>query len=480
MHHHNQKTFAIEKDPLLQATLRGKNFNVIDSDFLNYNSGEQFDLIIANFPFSDGEHHLHKAIDIMFSGQIVCLLNAQTIKNPHTNEKRRLVQRLEELNASIEFLNEEFLNAERKTRVEVALIYIDKRQTFEDSFFDGVKEDQENVINLEESFALEQNTIEGLVKSYNGSREKIQSFIVEAFQNHSIFNNILNISVIGAETGYGENPQTLTQEVKLLVNQATNLLKERFWKRVLELPEVRKKITNHSEDRFMSEIEKWKMMAFSESNILQFVINLTMLYPNACKEGLLYIFDESTKYAFYRKDSEPYQSSKDNIQFVNAWKTNNAFKINERIVLPLNFWLGASESSWERKEFLDDLEVVLGYYGRVSERSMDDIVVEAIKNGQTRKIDTEFFEVSVFKKGTMHLRFKDKELLRRFNIDACKEKGWLPHDYSNKSYESMNEEEKELVKNFEGKSNYNVFNESYKSLRNVSMKSLPLLSCLPS
>ena len=68
-----------------------------------YNGLEQFDLIIANFPFSDGDKHLHKAIDIMFSGQIVCLINAETIKNPFSNSRKELIQKLKRLNASIEF-----------------------------------------------------------------------------------------------------------------------------------------------------------------------------------------------------------------------------------------------------------------------------------------------------------------------------------------------------------------------------------------
>ena len=79
---------AIEIDNKCRNQLLLKNINVIDSDFLLYNGLEQFDLIIANFPFSDGDKHLHKAIDIMFSGQIVCLINAETIKNPFSNSRK--------------------------------------------------------------------------------------------------------------------------------------------------------------------------------------------------------------------------------------------------------------------------------------------------------------------------------------------------------------------------------------------------------
>ena len=39
-----------------------------------------------NPPFSEGDKHLLKAINIMKNGgQIVCILNAETIKNPYSN-----------------------------------------------------------------------------------------------------------------------------------------------------------------------------------------------------------------------------------------------------------------------------------------------------------------------------------------------------------------------------------------------------------
>ena len=139
----NYNIKAIEIDVNLQHILRGKGIEVIDSDFLNYNGLEQFDLIIANFPFSEGDKHLHKAIDILFSGQIVCLLNAETIKNPYSNSRKDLVRRLKMLDATIEYIPNAFVNqegAERTTGVEVALIYINKVQDVETDLFNNLDE----------------------------------------------------------------------------------------------------------------------------------------------------------------------------------------------------------------------------------------------------------------------------------------------------------------------------------------------------
>jgi 16S rRNA A1518/A1519 N6-dimethyltransferase RsmA/KsgA/DIM1 with predicted DNA glycosylase/AP lyase activity len=86
------KIKAIEIENDLQGILRNKGITVIDSDFLKYNGLDQFDAIVANFPFSDGDKHLMKAIDIMYSGQIVALINAETIKNPYSRQRKELTR----------------------------------------------------------------------------------------------------------------------------------------------------------------------------------------------------------------------------------------------------------------------------------------------------------------------------------------------------------------------------------------------------
>src|SRR3990167_7900638 len=104
--------YAIEIDPDLQATLRGKDIKVIDTDFLSFGGPDKFDLIIANPPFDEGDKHLLKAIEVMYRGEIVFLLNAETLRNPHTNTRKLLVRKLAELGAEIEYIQDGFIDAE--------------------------------------------------------------------------------------------------------------------------------------------------------------------------------------------------------------------------------------------------------------------------------------------------------------------------------------------------------------------------------
>lgn len=107
---------CIEINPELQATLRGKGYSVIHDDFLTFEPKYHYDLILMNPPFNQGAAHLLKALDVQKrGGRIICILNAETIRNPYTNERKVLVRKLEDLEASIEYRTDEFTSAERYT-----------------------------------------------------------------------------------------------------------------------------------------------------------------------------------------------------------------------------------------------------------------------------------------------------------------------------------------------------------------------------
>src|SRR3990167_6812915 len=55
--HNRGEIDVIEIEPSLQATLKGKDYNFIFDDFLKFDTLKRYDLIIANFPFSEGDRH---------------------------------------------------------------------------------------------------------------------------------------------------------------------------------------------------------------------------------------------------------------------------------------------------------------------------------------------------------------------------------------------------------------------------------------
>lgn len=64
---------------------------------------KEYDLIVMNPPFENGVKHLLKALEMQSrnGGSIVCLLNAETIKNQCTNERITLNRILQNNNAKL-------------------------------------------------------------------------------------------------------------------------------------------------------------------------------------------------------------------------------------------------------------------------------------------------------------------------------------------------------------------------------------------
>lgn len=107
---YNEKVDCIEADSNLCAILRSKEYRVYNDDFLAWDDDKHFDLIIMNPPFSNGDEHLLKAISIAekTGSKIICLLNAETIRNPYSNKRKLLTNTLEKYNAEIEFVQNAF------------------------------------------------------------------------------------------------------------------------------------------------------------------------------------------------------------------------------------------------------------------------------------------------------------------------------------------------------------------------------------
>ena len=92
--------------------------------------------------------------------------------------------------------------------------------------------------------------------------------------------------------------------------------------------------------------------------------------------------------------------------------------------------------------------------GRTEDSDMSNKLNVAKERGINTNIDTKYFTVNLYKKGTAHLTFKDLDLLKKFNLYCGKKLNWLPDDYGRKNYSDLTEEEKAIADSFEGKESY--------------------------
>ncbi|MEA1004865.1 DNA N-6-adenine-methyltransferase [Bacillus velezensis] len=165
---------TIEQDENLRHILKGKEYRAIADDFLTFRTYKKYDLIFMNPPFSSGVKHLLKAIELIEgqqrSGQIVCLLNAETLKNPYSNDRKFLIRKLEEINAEVEYIQNGFQGSERSTEVETALIYISiEKQEYSSVLIEELTKDESHKISSDYKATQLVNAdfIKGIVEQFN-------------------------------------------------------------------------------------------------------------------------------------------------------------------------------------------------------------------------------------------------------------------------------------------------------------------------
>uniref|UniRef100_A0A6M3IZH3 DUF4942 domain-containing protein n=2 Tax=viral metagenome TaxID=1070528 RepID=A0A6M3IZH3_9ZZZZ len=456
------KISAIEIDADLRATLIGKRIKVIDSDFLLYSGPDKFDLIIANPPFDEGDKHLLKAIDIMYRGQIVFLLNAETIRNPHTNTRKLLAQKLKELNAEIEFIERAFMlpGTERKTPVEVALIYINIERNVEDDLFADVTDKaRDPKPELEKNYEVSTGkTIFEMVAEYNQILNIGVETIAAYYRNYKKIGGYIGLN---KEAGKDYSGSDMTDKMQHEVNNLIQAVRTNFWRRTLDLKEVRNRMTSKKQNEFEEKLKTQCDMDFTENNIRQFVLNLIGSYEQILTEAVMDIFDKFTVRHSYSKGLY-----EENVHYFNGWKTNNAFKVGKKVIIPIYGsycgdhgpfigYSGKWELHYSAMGELSDIDTVMNYFDGMSHYNpITHAIKRAFERGQSRKIYSTYFEITCYKKGTIHLTFRDEGILRRFNVTACRGKNWLPHDYGTKPFSDMNIEEKTVVNSFEGQMSY--------------------------
>lgn len=164
-------------------------------------------------------------------------------------------------------------------------------------------------------------------------------------------------------------------------------------------------------------------------------------------------------------DQLSYQNSMEctgNIHYFSGWRSNSAFKINEKVVVPYmrcwdDFWR-KFKYNYDMVSFLSDIEKTLDFLDNGETTYGKDVcrwLSYYEDQQQTKNLEFKYFKVNVYKKGTIHIRFTNLDVLKKLNIYGCMKKGWLPPSYGKQAYSEMSEEDKNVVNEFEGEKSYN-------------------------
>lgn len=407
----------IEDELAMIAT--GKGYRLIERDFLALSDPYHIDTIIMNPPFINAAEHILKAWEVLgrTGGQIVSQINADNIRYPHTFEHEQLIKLITQ-HGSVEFVGQPYLRAERPTDVEVAIVRLEKPKAKETVDFGGAFDyDQEQGASPEETFAdytpVSADAISRIAAQYNACRAAILER--EALGKKFFF--------------YGKGIKDVAPIVKEIdVNVHIDSLKKKFWQHIFEKTKIADMTTSKVKEEFDKFVATTCNLAFTEANIIHILRILVANSQGTMQECVSQVFDRMISY------------DKDNKIHNEGWLTNDGHRVNRKVILPIRtkHWYDNTWATWwdtREQNIADDIDKAICFVVSKQFTQIKSIHETCIKTcGGTNSFNnpglmvSEFFEIRIYKKGTIHIKFRDEDVWERFNIMAAQQRNWIGAD----------------------------------------------------
>ncbi len=415
--------YATEIEPKFRDILANK-YTLIGQDFLSVQSQDisHIDAIIMNPPFSQDVKHILHAYNIAPKGcEIYALCNYQSLDNDYSRERKELLSIIQNYGESCN-LGSVFSNAERRTNVDVGFIRISKGGEAGQDYSDFFSMEADEEFGGEEGL-IPHNNLREIVQRYVNSLQLFDRFSEIREQMNSV-NKPLNLEVFNVSVSYQKNVLTKEQFVKEL--------QKKYWQHVFNLMKVEKYLTQGTKDDLNKFIELHSEYPFTMKNISSMINVILQTREQVLDKALIEAVENFTKHTH------------ENRYNVEGWKTNSGYMLNKKIIIgyicELNFNAGLGIREWDRHfRQLDDLIKVLcfitgtnydnipnikysscdrdenGYLTESGKRvsgdratAYNDRILNYNRFYPNQWYDWGFFEFKVFKKGTMHLKFKNE------------------------------------------------------------------------
>lgn len=444
-----KEVLAIEKDPDLRRIVENK-CKVIGNDFLQIQSDQisHINLIVMNPPFSADEKHINHAYDIAPAGcHIVALCNLSTVKNPYSEQRKRLVSVIENYGTWSD-LGECFSAAERTTRTTVALVHIQKPANDYKAEFDGFFLEDDPVEEQANSI-ISYNAVRDLVNRYVAAIKLYDEQLKIGVQMDSVLNGV-----------YGEKLTfTCTENgAPKLRNDFKKDLQKAGWKYIFQKMNLERIATRGLKEDINRFVEQQQEIPFTMRNIYRMLDIVIGTRSQQMDKAILEVFNRLTEHHH------------DNRYNVPGWKTNSHFLVNRKFILPgmcaIDKWHTGNKIQTNYGSYfylIEDAVKALCYltgdnfekFGRLEDHirysyklkyqnkieyfhDYDRMMQEKVRlqnEGIQSEVDHSepfygelfdwsFFQIRAYKKGTMHFEFKDADLWAKFNQRVAKLKGY--------------------------------------------------------
>lgn len=416
---------CVEIDLANQAILRAKGYRVVGTDFLKYRGASVYSHILTNPPFKTGVKHILHAWDLLFTGEISGILPAPCVKYPTTAERKRLVMLIAE-HGSVEYLTEAFMSddTKRTTRVDIALIHLQKVSPDYTVFIDGLRKEVERRHEpAPESFnelIVPRSFIEKVIVDFECAAEAAKQAAIAQRRSEHYASRFAGS--IASEVGH-------VSSISKTFNQAYDELKERAWSTVLRSTSVLERLSSAALRRVEAQFKEICSLEFTYENIWGFFDGILAQQAQIQTDMICDVFDTITRY------------HTENRAYYQGWKSNdkhrlNAFRIKTtRFILP-NVgagYQGAYSLGWENAQRFRDFDKVFAMLdGKKPESTFGIEKLFASHWDELRageRVSSDYFDARYYPRaGTFHLFPRRKDLIERMNRVVGEQRQWLPHD----------------------------------------------------
>jgi hypothetical protein len=422
---------AVEIDTSKHATLQSHGIKVVGLDFEHFESAACYSHIIANPPFSKGCAHVLHAWSTLFNGEIVAILNAQTILNPFSSE-RLLLKKLIEQHGSVEFIKDAFSgpDAARSTSVEIALVYLRKEAVSNDIIGDiigDLKRDEfeETDVAADLPLMIPEKFVENTVLTFRAAVEAMRQAAhaeVRAAHYAAGLGPTMVFRSASANVGAGA---PVANNVRDIISQKYDELKDRAWAHVLNSTQVREKLSTNAQKRLESEFAQIKQLEFTVANVYGFLEGLCASGWDLQLEMASDVFDLVTRF------------HSENVVHYMGWKSNDQHRAcgmrmrTKRFVLPGHRTESYSQSlDYQSERVLGDMDKV---FAMLDGKNMPEVSLvdtfrtqfAALRSGE--RVTSSYFDVRYYPgQGTIHFFPRQKTLVDRLNRMVGQHRKWLP------------------------------------------------------
>lgn len=406
-----KKVMCCEVNTKLRQILQGLDCNVIGADFFNITDLDvsHVDMIVMNPPFHNAMKHIEHAWNIAPEGcEIISLCNYNSVTNTYSRT-RQIINKAIEMYGYSKNLGPVFTSgADRNTDVEIGLLKLNKPVLNDETKFEGFYYDQEA-----------EHQENGIVQ-YSEIRAAVQSYVsaISCFDDAVSISDKINsyTKVVNYTGGISMNFMNDKQARFTKTDFAIDLQKQ-CWKFIFNKINIEKYVTSGVLKDIHAFVEQNQKIPFTVKNVYRMLEIIMGTREQLMYRSIVEAIDKFTRHTH------------ENRYAVEGWKTNSGHMLNKKFIINYSCEIGFNGSmrlkAWQSGfENVIDLTKALCFLNAQDFGQLETVyqLNERIKYTNTW-YEWGFFEFKMFKKGTVHLKFKDIKAWEKLNRAYAKAKG---------------------------------------------------------